>query len=186
MSGRFWALSEQREPPWTTLNLSVHASFTCNLRSEPPRMPRRGFPFPLFGNVSNFDQRVGVATRHDAIVTPHRKIRQMTRARELVENNAVETKRYTMAELYELRRLLIRHSRSMPPGPARNGTGRLRLRCARSPATKSGWPPMPWMAISRAASDVVKFRTATAKTAKVDVLPRDQTGHGHQHQSHCF
>ncbi|MBR1144262.1 hypothetical protein [Bradyrhizobium sp. AUGA SZCCT0431] len=74
----------------------------------------------LFGNVSNFDQRVGVATRHDAIVTPHRKIRQMTWARELMENNSVETTRYTMAELYELRRLLIRHSRSMPPGPARN------------------------------------------------------------------
>ncbi len=29
----------------------------------------------------------------------------MTWARELVENNSVETKRYTMAELYELRRL---------------------------------------------------------------------------------
>jgi hypothetical protein len=32
----------------------------------------------------------------------------------------VETKRYTMAELYELRRVIIRHSRSIPPGPARN------------------------------------------------------------------
>ena len=44
----------------------------------------------------------------------------MTWARELVENNSVETKRNTMAELYELRRLIIRHARSMPPGPARN------------------------------------------------------------------
>ena len=32
----------------------------------------------------------------------------------------VETKHYTMAELYELRRIIIMHSRSMPPGPARN------------------------------------------------------------------
>jgi hypothetical protein len=37
-----------------------------------------------------------------------------------VENKPVETKRYTMAELYELRRVIIKHSRSMPPGPARN------------------------------------------------------------------
>ena len=33
---------------------------------------------------------------------------------------SVETKRYTMAELYELRRVIIKHSRSLPPGPARN------------------------------------------------------------------
>ena len=32
----------------------------------------------------------------------------------------VETKRYTLAELYELRRVIIKHARSMPPGPARN------------------------------------------------------------------
>jgi hypothetical protein len=32
----------------------------------------------------------------------------------------VETKRYTLAELYELRRVIIRHSRSIPPGAARN------------------------------------------------------------------
>ena len=32
----------------------------------------------------------------------------------------VENKRYTMAELYELRRVIIKHSRSIPPGPARN------------------------------------------------------------------
>ena len=32
----------------------------------------------------------------------------------------VETRRYTMADLYELRRVIIRHSRSIPPGPARN------------------------------------------------------------------
>jgi hypothetical protein len=33
---------------------------------------------------------------------------------------SVETKRYTMAELYELSRVIIKHSRSLPPGPARN------------------------------------------------------------------
>jgi len=32
----------------------------------------------------------------------------------------VELHRYTMVELYELRRVIIRHSRSIPPGPARN------------------------------------------------------------------
>jgi hypothetical protein len=32
----------------------------------------------------------------------------------------VETKRFTMVELYELRRVIIKHSRSIPPGPARN------------------------------------------------------------------
>jgi hypothetical protein len=53
-------------------------------------------------------------------VTAHRKVRQMTGGREFVENKPVETKRYTVAELYELRRVIIQHSRSMPPGPARN------------------------------------------------------------------
>jgi hypothetical protein len=32
----------------------------------------------------------------------------------------VEIKRFTMAELSELRRIIIKHSRSIPPGPARN------------------------------------------------------------------
>jgi hypothetical protein len=32
----------------------------------------------------------------------------------------VETKRYTMAELYELHRVIIRHCRTIPAGPARN------------------------------------------------------------------
>jgi hypothetical protein len=32
----------------------------------------------------------------------------------------VETRRYTMAEFYELRRVIIKHSRSLPSGPARN------------------------------------------------------------------
>jgi hypothetical protein len=31
-----------------------------------------------------------------------------------------EDRRYTMAELYELRRVIIKHSRSIPPGPTRN------------------------------------------------------------------
>ncbi len=44
----------------------------------------------------------------------------MSAARKFVEYEHVETKRYTMAELYELRRVIIKHSRSMPPGPARN------------------------------------------------------------------
>jgi hypothetical protein len=33
---------------------------------------------------------------------------------------SVETKRYTMAELYELRRVIIKHSRSIPRGAVRN------------------------------------------------------------------
>jgi hypothetical protein len=32
----------------------------------------------------------------------------------------VEERRYTIVELYELRRLIIKHSRLIPPGPARN------------------------------------------------------------------
>jgi hypothetical protein len=32
----------------------------------------------------------------------------------------VEERRYTMVELYELRRVIIKHSRSIPPGLARN------------------------------------------------------------------
>jgi hypothetical protein len=32
----------------------------------------------------------------------------------------VETRRFTMVELYELRRVIIKHSRSIPPGPVRN------------------------------------------------------------------
>ena len=32
----------------------------------------------------------------------------------------VETRRFTMVELYELRRVIIQHSRSIPPGPVRN------------------------------------------------------------------
>ena len=44
---------------------------------------------------------------------------QMTGARVFL-GEPVETKRYTKAELYELRRVIIRRSRSIPPGPARN------------------------------------------------------------------
>jgi hypothetical protein len=32
----------------------------------------------------------------------------------------VEERRYTMVEIYELRRVIIQHSRLIPPGPARN------------------------------------------------------------------
>jgi hypothetical protein len=32
----------------------------------------------------------------------------------------VEIRRFTMVELYELRRVIIKHSRSIPPGPVRN------------------------------------------------------------------
>lgn len=32
----------------------------------------------------------------------------------------VEERRYTMVELYELRRVIIKYSRSILPGPARN------------------------------------------------------------------
>jgi hypothetical protein len=37
-----------------------------------------------------------------------------------VNRQLVETKRFTMVELYELRRVIIKHSRSISPGPARN------------------------------------------------------------------
>jgi hypothetical protein len=36
------------------------------------------------------------------------------------QHDSVETKLFTIAELYELRRVLIRLSRSIPPGPSRN------------------------------------------------------------------
>jgi hypothetical protein len=36
------------------------------------------------------------------------------------ERQPVEAKRFTMVELYELRRVIIKHSRSIPPGPVRN------------------------------------------------------------------
>lgn len=49
----------------------------------------------------------------------------MTRAREFVKNEPVETKRYTMAELHQLRWAIIKHSRSMPHGPARNEHGQM-------------------------------------------------------------
>jgi hypothetical protein len=36
------------------------------------------------------------------------------------DRQPVETKRFTMVELYELRRVIIKHSRSILRGPARN------------------------------------------------------------------
>jgi hypothetical protein len=36
------------------------------------------------------------------------------------QRQPVETRRYTPAELYELRREIIKHARSIPPGPDRN------------------------------------------------------------------
>jgi hypothetical protein len=44
----------------------------------------------------------------------------MSAAREFVDRQPVESKRYTMAELYELRRVMIGYSRLFPPGPNRN------------------------------------------------------------------
>jgi hypothetical protein len=44
----------------------------------------------------------------------------MTAAREFVEHEPVETKCYTMAQLYGLRLTILRYARSTPPGPARN------------------------------------------------------------------
>jgi hypothetical protein len=69
--------------------------------------------------VSNFDHRIGVAMRHDV---PSRSSEgtNMSAARAFVDRQPVESKRYTMAELYELRRVIIRYSRSFPPGPVRN------------------------------------------------------------------
>jgi hypothetical protein len=45
---------------------------------------------------------------------------QVGGSRAFMPHELVETKRYTMAELYEQRRVIIKHSRSMPPGRARN------------------------------------------------------------------
>ena len=45
---------------------------------------------------------------------------KMSAAREFVDRQPVESKRYTMAELYELRRVMIGYSRLFPPGPIRN------------------------------------------------------------------
>lgn len=36
------------------------------------------------------------------------------------KNPTVETKRYTRAELFEMRRVIIRYSRTLPPGAGRN------------------------------------------------------------------
>jgi len=36
------------------------------------------------------------------------------------DHEAAEDRRYTMAELFEIRRLIIGHARSLPPGPKRN------------------------------------------------------------------
>lgn len=44
----------------------------------------------------------------------------MTAAREFVEHEPVDTKRYAMAELYGLRLTILSYARSTPLGPARN------------------------------------------------------------------
>jgi hypothetical protein len=65
----------------------------------------------------------------------------MPAAREFVDYQAVETRRYTMAELYHLRRIIIRYARSFPPGPVRNE----HLQKARS--MRSLCRDTPWLAI---------------------------------------
>ena len=50
----------------------------------------------------------------------------------------VEVHRYTMAELYELRRIIIKRSRSMPPGPTRNEHRQL-ARSMRSLCKDKAW-----------------------------------------------
>jgi hypothetical protein len=45
---------------------------------------------------------------------------KMSAARAFLDRQSVESKRYTMAELYELRRVVIGYSRLFPPGPIRN------------------------------------------------------------------
>jgi hypothetical protein len=54
-----------------------------------------------------------------------------------LSNEPVETKRYTMAELYD-RRTIIRHSRVIPPGPARNEHRQI-ARSMRSLFKDKGW-----------------------------------------------
>lgn len=50
----------------------------------------------------------------------------------------VETKRYMMAELYDLRRSIIRHSRALSPGSARNEHGQV-ARSMRSLVKDKRW-----------------------------------------------
>jgi hypothetical protein len=45
---------------------------------------------------------------------------KMSAARAFVDRQPIESKRYTVAELYELRRIMIGYSRLFPPGPSRN------------------------------------------------------------------
>jgi hypothetical protein len=63
--------------------------------------------------VSNIDQRISAAARHNCLI-------QKAGIMPSADRQHVETKRYTLAELYELRRVIIKHSRSVSPGPARN------------------------------------------------------------------
>jgi hypothetical protein len=63
---------------------------------------------------------------------------QMTGARLFLGREPVETKRYTKAELYELRRVIVRHARSMPPGAARNEHRQLAT-SMRSLSTDTEW-----------------------------------------------
>ena len=54
------------------------------------------------------------------------------------DHERVETKHYTMAELYDLRRVAIKRSRSTPPGPARNEHRQL-ARWMRSLSKDTAW-----------------------------------------------
>jgi hypothetical protein len=55
-----------------------------------------------------------------------------------LSHEPVETKRYTIAELYNLRRTIIRHSRVIPPGAVRNEHRQI-ARSMRSLLKDKGW-----------------------------------------------
>ena len=65
------------------------------------------------------------------------------------DRQPVETRRYTMIELYELRRLIIRHSRSIPPGPARNEHRQI------AHSMRSLFKDRAWLAVHAVCEDAV-------------------------------
>ena len=64
--------------------------------------------------MSNIEQRVGVETRHDGFISNEGDILPQA-------NRKIPLPRlYTMPELIEMRRQVLRFARSLPPGPERN------------------------------------------------------------------
>jgi len=66
-----------------------------------------------------------------------------------VNRQFVETKRFTVVELYGLRRAIIKHSRSIPPGFARMNTADSELRGIRHQEKEVAGRPYRWIGGSR-------------------------------------